>query len=317
MSDSNVIEVFADKRVKPSVDKLTIIGHSSCDILSDDIFALVGRFGQNQFLCKEYISNAYSGYKKLYEISYRQFYEHGKYEVYTLALLIGFMNNGSCNTYKNQHRFKIEFNPNKFKIPSWLSTYFVQRKYVAEEVKNIDLCFDFIGFRKHSFRYVLNNANTKIMSVGTQNNLTDVIGYLQKSANRIKIYDKKKERAPFYELAEETTRVEITLDWSYYGTKFNTTNGDIQTLTKSSQSLEQIFINDTHTSDPFVYALSCLNADELQNALALMSFKTRQKYKQLLLDHSEYKLFCNTLIMVDYLYRQLTDILFVAGIYWR
>ena len=316
MSDSNTIEVFADDRVRPSIDKVIIIGHSSLNILNDDIFNLVGKYGNNQFQCKETISNAQTGYKKLYEIKYRQFYEHGKYEVYNLTLLVGYMVGGFISS-KNSRKFKIEYNPNKFKVPNWLADYFLRRQYYAEEVKNIDLCFDFIGFRKHSFRYILNNANTGIMAVGTQNNLTDVIGYADKSANRIKIYDKKKERKPFYELQEETTRVEITLDWKYFGSRFNTTGGDIFILQKSSKALEQVFIKDTSTTDPYLYALTCLNEDELQNALSLMSFKTRQKYKQLLKENSEYKLYFNTLSMLDFLRRQICDILWCCGVYFK
>ena len=123
--DSNIIDLFGCNRITPSVDKLTLCGHSSEDILHDDVELLVAKYGNNQYLYEHYESSRFMSFSRLIKISYKHFYENGTYEVFSLALMIGFNGHNMCGTVSEQRKFQIEFNPNKFVIPVWLIDYFI------------------------------------------------------------------------------------------------------------------------------------------------------------------------------------------------
>ncbi len=306
---ANTIDLFRHERVTPSVDKLTLCGHSSCDILHDNIENLVAKYGENKYLYEEYESKRFMSFVRLIKISYKHFYENGSHEVFTLTIMIGFNGMNMCGSYDEQHKFQIEFNPNKFVIPDWLSYYFIKHDYKIELIKDIDLAFDFEGFDKTLFRYALNNGNTTTAQIGTQNNKTDYIGFSEKANNRIKIYDKKKERAKYYDMPFNTTRVEITLQYKHDLTKGSTLCGDSSFhIQNACDALKQIFIPDNVPMDAMTYALSCLSSEQFNTALSLMAPNSRTKYKKLVKEKNV-TLSCDFFDMFSFLYDAIDKIL--------
>ncbi len=303
MQDLNDIALFTDNRVKPAIDKVSICGRSDLDILNDDIESLVARHGNNQFQYKRTTSLKYMGYRVLHEISYKHRHDNGTYEKYTLSLFICLNGNAGGTTFKEQRKFKIEFNPQKFQIPDWLAHYFCVKGYFVEEVKNIDLAFDFMGFNKKDFQYVLNSGNTTTASIGTMNNKTEYIGFADKTNNRIKIYDKKKERKKYYEIEKETARLEITLKYSHRYKQKKLRPFEFTQLQKSALAIEQVYITNNTAKDVLTFALSRLSEEDLMLALSMMSVNSRKKYKQQLKQQSGYKLVCN----VEHMYYFITD----------
>lgn len=313
----NEIALFNDNRVKPAIDKVSICGRSDLDILHDDIEMLVARHGNNQFQYNHKTSKKYMGYRRLHEISYRHYYENGTYEVFTLALLVGLNGNAMCGTEKEQRKFKIEFNPQKFQIPDWLANYFGIRRYLVEEVKNIDLAFDFIGFNKKDFQYVLNNGNTTTASIGTMNNKTEYIGFAEKADNRIKIYDKKRERKKYYDMDMETARLEITLKYVHEYKKALLRPFQLEQLKKSALAIQQVYITNNTAKNAFIFALSRLSEDDLMIALSLMGVNSRTKYKQLLKKQAGYKLYCDPVEMYRFITENINSILDKCSIAYR
>lgn len=309
MLDANTIDLFHHNRVKPSIDKLTLCGISSCDILQDDLEMLVAENGKNQYLYEHYESSRFMSFARLIKIAYKHYYDNGTYEVFTMAIKIGFNGMNMCGTLEEQRMFQIEFNPNKFVVPDWLALYFLERDYTVSSVKNIDLAFDFLGFSKRDFRYVLTNGNAQTASIGTLGNKTDYIGFSDKSKNRIKIYDKKKERQKYYTMDEETTRVEITLEYKYEFFSKKAYRNSMKLIDSAVNALEQIYIADDIAKDPFVYALSCLSPDEFTTALSLMTAPTRRKYKRLCKEQSGFKIRCCSIDLVFFLHDTLEKIL--------
>ncbi len=303
MQDLTEIALFNDNRVKPAIDKVSICGRSDLDILNDDIESLVHRYGNNQFQYNRKTSEKYMGYRVLHEISYRHRYDNGTYEKFTLALFICLNGNAGGVTPKERRKFKIEFNPQKFQIPDWLANYFGIKRYLVEEVKNIDLAFDFIGFNKKDFQYVLNNGNTTTASIGTMNNKTEYIGFAEKADNRIKIYDKKRERKKYYDMDMETARLEITLKYVHEYKKAILRPFQLQQLKKSALAIQQVYITNNTARDVLTFALSRLSEEDLMLALSMMGVNTRTKYKKLLKKQSGYRLYCDPVEM----YRFITD----------
>lgn len=310
MLDASTIDLFHHNRVKPTIDKVTLCGTSSKDILQDDLEMLVAENGKNQYLYEHYESSRFMSFARLIKIAYKHYYDNGTHEVFTMAIKIGFNGMNMCGTLEEQRMFQIEFNPNKFVVPDWLALYFLKRDYTVSHVKNIDLAFDFMGFSKRYFRYSLNNGNVQTASIGTLGNKTDYIGFANKSKNRIKIYDKKKERQKYYTIDLETTRVEITLEYRHDFTNKYVCSDSAKLLDSAINALEQIFIADEIGNNPFVYALSCLSPYEFETALALMSQHTRKKYKQLCKEKSAYQLRCDFTDLVFFLSDALEKILY-------
>ena len=306
---ANTIDLFHDNRVKPSIDKVTLCGHSSKDILQYDFEMLVARHGKNKYKYEHYESKRFMSFSRLIKLSYRHYYDTGKFEVYTLAIMIGFNGMSMCGTYEEQHKFQIEFNPNKFVIPDWLIHHFIVNDYLIENVKNIDMAFDFLGYSKHNFNYVLNSANTVCACIGSQNNKTDYIGFSDKSNNRIKIYDKRKERSKYYDIGNEVTRLEITLQYKHC-VSYNKIYGEgSKYIQNACDALKQVFITDSVIKDVLLYTLSKLSTEELSVAFSLMSVNSRTKYKRLLKNQSNITFVCEFIDMSLFLMDELEKIL--------
>ena len=304
----NVIDVFHTDLIRPSIDKLSIFGHSKRDIINIDFDAIIFWKKLNQFSVKHTTCVLPNHFRELWAISYLHYYPNGTAEKYTIAILIGWNGVNNCLTQENQRRFKIEYNPNKFIVPDWLLDVFVKKQFVVDYVKNIDLAFDFFGYPKRWFHLFPDSGNTTIASIGTLNNKTDYIGFSDKSANRIKIYDKKIERKKFETLDLETTRVEITLDFSYEQKGISFTK-DSNALVSSAFALSQVSVEFSDSNDPFVFALSCLDKSDLDCAFKLMSKHTRKKYKDILSSFVSRRLFCDWFDLFSFLDKSISDIL--------
>ena len=71
--DANVIDLFHHNRVKPTIDKVTLCGTSSKDILQDDLEMLVAENGNNQFLYEHYESSRFMSFARLIKIAYKHY----------------------------------------------------------------------------------------------------------------------------------------------------------------------------------------------------------------------------------------------------
>lgn len=279
------LDLFHDNSVKPSIDKISLFGRCSekaithmFDIYAGNMIALDK--SRTWYLQDRFCEKAYT-YVWNYVLSYDHVYANGSKERYTLALFIGWNSHSKCCTKLDAQRFKIEFNPNKFVIPDWLIDYFWKYDYVVDYVGHIDLAFDLWGISKSRVKYNLRYALTTTASIGTQSNKTDYIGFSDKSHNRIKIYDKTKERKPYVDLFSAVTRVEISLPVRYDG-RSCAADVDVAQYNLASEALSQVFIAEEKTTDPMVYALSCLSPPEQHQCFYLMKKDSRRKYKRLL-----------------------------------
>lgn len=303
----NIIDLFHDNDVKPSIDKISIFGHASKDIIQTDFDGMVFFNHYRDFYVKHVSIQAENSFREIWTISYSRAWELGD-ELVSMAVLIGWNGGNNCLTQENQRRFKIEFNPNKFVVPDWLLAYFVEYGYSVDYVKNIDLAFDFYGTPKSWFRIFPASGNTKCASIGTAGNKTDYIGFGEKSNNRIKIYDKALERKKYQNFWCAVTRVEITLDYSYEQRNIALSD-DCDSLVKSAAALQQISVAWSDSTDPFVFALSCLEKRDLDATLKMMSVNTRRKYKTLLSSVVNRKCCCFALDLFFFLDDELQKIL--------
>lgn len=276
----NCIDVFHDNNVKPSIDKLSIFGHAQKDIIGIDFDGIVFMQELNGFFVKHISSIAENHFRELWTISYYREWELSS-ELVSMAILIGWNGSNNCLTQENQRRFKIEFNPNKFVVPDWLLRILMDYCFQVDYIKNIDLALDFYKTPKAWFRIFPNSGNTTVASIGTVGNKTDYIGFSDKSANRIKIYDKAYERKKYVKSWCALTRVEITLDYEYSQANVAYA-GACESLVKSASALSQVSVSFSDTDDPFVFALSCLDKRDLDVALRMMSRPSRIKYKKIL-----------------------------------
>ncbi len=286
----NIIDLFHDNNVAPSVDKVSIFGHSSKDIIQTDFDGMVFYNDYKGYYVKHIESTVENHFRELWTISYFRQWELDK-ELVSMAVMIGWNGKNNCLTQENQRRFKIEFNPNKFVVPDWLLEYFVQYGYAVDYIKNIDLAFDFYKTPKSWFRLFPASGNTKCASIGTSGNKTDYIGFGDKSKNRLKVYDKGLERKKYKNFWCDVTRVEITLDYEY-SQRSTAYDRDCNALVQSAAALAQISVSWSDSIDPFVFALSCLEKRDLDAALKMMSVNTRRKYKELLSSIVCRKLYC-------------------------
>lgn len=301
------INLFKTSDVIPTIDKISLYGVAKEDIINDDFEMLISKHCKYNFCVEEFKSDRFMAYKRLIKISYKQKQQSGEKEVYTIAIMIGHNGMNECRTVSEARSFKIEWNPNKFKIPPWLVDYFFLRGYRLEKVKNIDLAFDFKNIPIKYFKFLPASGNTKIGMLGTVNNLTYYIGFADKSKNRIKIYDKRKERKKYEETFGEMTRLEITLDYEWTGYNEAWREREYAFLNKSIQSLNQVFITGDVYTDPMVYMLSCVKQDEMLTAYQLMSKDTRTKYKRLLKETST-NITAEASDMLDFINKELWSI---------
>lgn len=317
--DANSIDIFNHNSVSCKIDKFRLHGHALTDVLNDDIEQIVVdnvRNARYKYFYEHTYSDRPNGYCRLHNISYYEHYDNGTKERFTIAIFVGFNGPNACGTEEEQRRFVLEFNPQKFKVPTWLRAYFQKKFFMVEYINDIDLAIDFRGFERSRFRYILNNGNTITTSTGTANNKTDYIGK-DKHNNRVKIYDKKKERSKYIEMEEETTRVEITLRYVHRFYFKSVQGEEMKFLLAAADVLSQVFILGEDCKDPFVYALNCLSQEELNCAMALMSAPTKRRYRKLMKDSAQYTVLCDATELLFYLDRHLKSILTTSGIYYE
>lgn len=303
----DVVDLFHTDDISVSVDKLSIFGHASTDIITLDFDGIVFEKHYDGFFVKHISSAAENHFRELWTISYYRKWELSE-ELVSMAILIGWNGGNNCLTQENQRRYKIEFNPNKFDIPDWLLLIFVKHGFKVDYIKNIDLAFDFYGMPQSWFRIFPASGNTSVASIGTFGNKTDYIGFSSKSANRIKIYNKTLERKKYHNYWCDVTRVEITLDYVY--SQRNISYGaDCDALVKSASAVSQVAVYHADSNDAFLFALSRLDKRDVDAAMKMLSVNSRKKYKALLASVVCHRLFCSFTDLFFFLDDTLSKIL--------
>lgn len=165
----------------------------------------------------------------------------------------------------------IEFNPNKSLHLFNLFTCYYDVKDV--EIHKFDVAFDFPNLRRSLVGYY---TRCDVMTYGTQDNNTLYIAPKTKDSGRIKVYQKDVERGDL----NKRLRVEISLrndfDASAMVDRLSTLHYHHRTEFQAS------------TNDPLLYLLLQAPPWERDNALALMSRHTRQKYRKILEEVSSF-----------------------------
>lgn len=234
-------------------------------------------------VAEEYMSGKMMGYRQNYV-----FKPVGQKEG---AIYIGLQ----CNTYKEHSeglkKVVVEWNPNKVAIPLILKWWLSELGCRYSEVLSCDVAID-LHFPLDQVRI---KTNKKMMFVGQSNNLTRYVAP-QEAHNRIKIYDKIKERQRIEKQdissLSPLTRVEISLKKPLFHEHPFLDTTDMLYLRETCSALSEIFIpvampmkreklvEKYGRYDPALcYLLE--NADEQHRlqALSLLSEATRAKYR--------------------------------------
>ena len=198
------------------------------------------------------------------------------------------------NPKESARRIKVEYNPQKTRIPIFLKVYFQNFGVKCESIQSCDIAFDIEGIRADEVRY---KTRGDIMTYG---NAKDKSIYIRPSAKegRIKIYDKTRERERAGKpIDKQITRVEITLHEPDFWEASEIREKDLERLGRIVDWLAEIAIpTDFHTRmdileekygryDPaMLTALKALDQEKQNEVLNLMSKQARAKYRAALLD---------------------------------
>lgn len=168
------------------------------------------------------------------------------------------------NYRKNDRMVLMEFNPNKC---LWMYEAFCTFFDIkTTTIHKFDVAFDFPDLKRSLVGY---STRCDVMTYGTQDNNTLYIAPKTKDSGRIKVYQKDVERGD----QDRRLRVEITLR----------TDFDAKAMVDRLSTLHYHHRTEFETSsDPLLYLLLQAPPWERDNALALMSRNTRQKYRKIL-----------------------------------
>lgn len=178
----------------------------------------------------------------------------------------------------------VDYNPQKTKVPQCLVNYFAVNGFRYQSVNKCDVAMDFEGYKPED---TFISTRHKIMLVGTPDNLTR---YCRPSDShlRIKIYDKKKERAIFGESISQRLRIEITLKKPVFHESELDIN-DLYLLEIKDALSEVSIITDYDRAylvekygkydDSMLYLLSVCDQTICEGALNKMSSATKAKYR--------------------------------------
>ena len=189
---------------------------------------------------------------------------------------------------------KVEWNPNKTTLPrelrNWMMTKKLYMKY--SHVQKCDIALDFQGLDISDMRY---NTIGNTMVYGTS---TEKTHYIRPSADhgRIKIYDKKKERAKLGIEIPQTLRVEMTMKKPLYHEKENPPEEDWVYIENVCRMFGEIYLPSKFVTlqndlvdkygkydDVYMWALRKASPEERDMLFSMMAARTRAKYRAALL----------------------------------
>lgn len=257
-------------------------------------------------MTKSYLSDAISTCKHQYT-----FLEHGNDEG---VIWLGIWTNQPRAIGEQERYIQLEWNPNKTSIPAPIRAWLYYEKARYSCVNSCDLAFDFAGIYPRDVRF-FTKSQTMTYGNGAR--------YIRPGGGHlaIKIYDKKKERMEKDkgDEMEQTTRIEITLkkpkladglpdqeDFDEMGTT------EWEYMQGVTRALAEVFIpaemktRIDHLEDKYgsydqamLYALRCLDHDQLENALGLMGKTAAVKYRAALKEGDVESLNIDELVLAD------------------
>lgn len=219
--------------------------------------------------------------------------------------------------------FKVEWNPNKTTLPrelrNWMMTKKLYMKY--SYVQKCDIALDFQGLDISDLRY---NTIGNTMVYGTP---TDKTYYIRPSAGhgRIKIYDKKKERAKLGIEIPQTLRVEMTMKKPLYHEKENPSEEDWVYIENVCRMFSEIYLPTNFVTrqddllvkhggfdEIYLWALRKASQEEREQLFSLMSSRTRAKYRAALLSGDYQPIQIDTLMFCEVTSKMINDAIYMV-----
>ena len=240
------------------------------------------------------------------------------------ALFLGFSHNSpSGSEQANRCQLKVEWNPQKVTPPralrNWMMNDTLRMQY--HRVQKCDVALDFKGLDLSHLRY---NTLGDTMVYGSKNEKTH---YLRPAAQhgRIKIYDKKKERAKLGEVISQKLRVEMTLhqptfhenpelydqDWKYVEDVCRMF-GEIQLPTRFVTRQDDLIEKYGKYDSIYMWALQHATPEEQDELLSMMSVNTRGKYRAALMSGDYRPIQVDPMMFAEVVSRMINDAVFMV-----
>ena len=235
------------------------------------------------------------------------------------ALFIGISHNSPAGSeQQNRCKMKMEWNPQKVTPPqairNWMMSETLRMQYY--KVQKCDVALDFKGLDLSSLRY---NTLGDTMVYGSK---TEKTYYLRPASQhgRIKIYDKKKERAKLGEIIPQTLRVEMTMqqpefhenpdiseqDWKYIDDVCRMF-GEIQLPTRFVTRQDDLEQKYGKYDAIYLWALKHASPEEQDELLSMMSVNTRAKYRAALMSGDYHPIQLDPIMFAEVVSRMIND----------
>lgn len=228
------------------------------------------------------------------------------------------LNSPAGGDRENRTLMKVEWNPQKITLPRALRNWMMcdQLRMQYHKVQKCDIALDFKGMDISMLRY---NTIGDTMVYGSK---TEKTYYLRPAAKhgRVKIYDKKKERAKMGVDIPQTLRVEMTLhqpefheyeilygkDWDYVEDVCRMF-GEVQLPTKFVTRQDDLVEKYGKYDEIYLWALKHATPEERDELLALMSKATRAKYRAALMSGDYQPIQVDPMMFAEVVSRMIND----------
>ena len=187
--------------------------------------------------------------------------------------------------------FMIEYNPNKSGSRVYdLFLRVTNYNFKFTEITSFDIAYDLPNATVND---ILIDTKCDVMTYGKTHNKTHYIAPKEDRSGRIKVYNKHKERELQGIEMSDTLRIEASVKCKGLDFKKISVYGNTHDeLFKVIDRLNSVKIKRQNeaTDDWKVFALSHLQAEDLEKCLAMMSINVRSKYRKLIINSSYYTL---------------------------
>ena len=266
-----------------SLDKIKFTGRlirfSALTFYVDDAPRFLTFLHHSQFeLINEYTSYKVSTYRYNFVIRKKNEIEG--------SLYFGCFYNGDYRESSFQpDRIVVEFNPNKsgLFVYEWLLS---KIHFHILDIKTFDVAFDVPNYSTRDIKIF--TASDK-MSYGNNTATTYYIAPKSRNSGRVKVYDKHIERKKLGIDIPDTLRIECSFRALGLDYLTVTLTDDLFTeLSRACNNINSVYIRGQPIINDFVgYMLDRMTDSDCNTALSMMSYNTKQKYKNVIKSHYE------------------------------
>lgn len=237
------------------------------DSLRSILLSDIARINSNFFVKEEYRSNN----KFKYAYAYKILPKHSDEGVVFLSLCY----NGGMTNSSDKYKGILEFNPSKCGI-EFFRSLFSFFDFSVVRIISFDIAFDVPDVDVNSCSFMIRNE--RVMSIGSFVNRSWYISPSTRDG-RVKVYQKDAERKLHDVEIGKTLRIEISMDFPqiFFGS-LNDSSFDV--LKRYVDKLNSVYwlVSD----DVTLLLLSSVDEEIRARALALMDYRARKKYRELL-----------------------------------